>query len=101
MRIPIKRMWFCLKNNIKLTQLYAKSDAPLLYPSTLYSLLVQSIVWRLMSKNHVHLLMSCLPGMSPHQIIWRIKDGTLSYILEVFPHLRKKFRGRYFFTTVC
>ena len=45
------------------------------------------IVQGVVSKDHVHILVSCSPEMAPSEIMRRIKGRTSSYLFEEFPHL--------------
>jgi REP-associated tyrosine transposase len=47
------------------------------------------IVRGVVSKDHIHILVSCPPQMSPNEIMRRIKGQTSSYVFEEFPHLKK------------
>ncbi len=48
------------------------------------------------SKDHVHLLLSAPPTISPAEIMRRIKGRTSLKLFEEFPHLKKKYWGRHF-----
>ena len=48
------------------------------------------------SKDHVHLLLSSPPTLSPSEIMRRIKGRTSSKLLEEFPYLKKRYWGRHF-----
>ena len=48
------------------------------------------------SKDHVHILVSCPPELAPSEIMRRIKGRTASRLLEEFPHLKKRYWGRHF-----
>lgn len=48
------------------------------------------------SKDHVHILVSCPPTMASSEIMRRIKGRTTSKLFEEFPHLRKKYWGQHF-----
>lgn len=48
------------------------------------------------SKDHVHLLVSAPPTMSPAEIMRRLKGRTSSKLFEEFPHLKKRYWGRRF-----
>jgi len=48
------------------------------------------------SKDHVHLLVSAPQNMSPSEIMRRIKGRSSSKLFESFPELRKRFWGRHF-----
>jgi len=53
--------------------------------------MVQGVV----SKDHVHILVSCSLEMAPSEIMRRIKGRISSYLFEECPHL-KKYWGRHF-----
>jgi putative transposase len=48
------------------------------------------------SKDHVHILVSAPPNMAPSEIIRRIKGKTASCLFEEFPHLKKRYWVRHF-----
>ena len=48
------------------------------------------------SKDHVHILVSCPPTMAPSEIMRRIKGRTSSKLFEEFPHVKKRYWGRHF-----
>ena len=48
------------------------------------------IVQGVVSKDHVHILVSCPPEMAPSEIMRRLKGRTSSYLFEEFPHLKKR-----------
>lgn len=48
------------------------------------------------SKDHVHILISAPPTMSPSEIMRRIKGRTASKLFEEFPALKKRYWGRHF-----
>ena len=48
------------------------------------------------SKDHVHLLVSAPPTMAASEIMRRIKGRTSSKLFEEFPKLRKRYWGRHF-----
>ncbi|WP_061509748.1 IS200/IS605 family transposase [Endozoicomonas montiporae] len=48
------------------------------------------------SKDHVHLLLSAPPNMAPSEIMRRIKGRTSTKLFESFPDLRKRYWGRHF-----
>jgi len=54
------------------------------------------IVKGVVSKDHVHILVSCPPNMAPSEIMRRIKGRTSSKLFEEFPHLKKRYWGRHF-----
>ncbi len=54
------------------------------------------IVSGVVSKDHVHILVSAPPTMAPSEIMRRIKGRTSSKIFEEFPHIKKRYWGRHF-----
>ena len=48
------------------------------------------------SKDHVHLLVSAPPTMAPSEIMKRIKGRTSSKMFEEFPNLKKRYWSRHF-----
>ena len=56
----------------------------------------QRVSFKLFKRDHIHILVSCPPQMSPSEIMRRIKGRTSSYLFEEFPHLKKKYWGRHF-----
>jgi putative transposase len=48
------------------------------------------------SKDHVHLLVSAPPTMAASEIMRRIKGRTSSKLFEEFPVLKKRYWGRHF-----
>lgn len=48
------------------------------------------------SKDHIHLLVSAPPTMAPSEIMRRIKGRTSNKLFDEFPHLKKKYWGRHF-----
>ena len=48
------------------------------------------------SKDHVHLLVSAPPTLSPSEIMRRVKGRTSSKVFEEFPHVKKRYWGRHF-----
>ena len=50
----------------------------------------------MVSKDHVHILISAPPTMSPAEIMRRIKGRTSKKLFEEFPHLKKRYWGRHF-----
>lgn len=54
------------------------------------------IIKGVVSKDHVHIFVSAPPTMAPSEIMRRIKGRSSSKLFEDFPHLRKRFWGRYF-----
>ncbi|MBT9096795.1 IS200/IS605 family transposase [Methylovulum psychrotolerans] len=53
------------------------------------------IVSGVVSKDHVHILVSAPPNMAPSEIMRRIKGNTASRLFEEFPHLKKRYWGRH------
>lgn len=49
------------------------------------------IVRGVVSKDHVHILVSAPPNLAPSEIMRRIKGRTASHLFEVFPHLKKRY----------
>lgn len=54
------------------------------------------IIRGVVSKDHVHILVSAPPNISPSEIMRRIKGRTASKLFEEFPHLKKRYWGRHF-----
>ena len=54
------------------------------------------IVSGVVSKDHVHILVSAPPTMAPSEIMRRIKGNTASRLFEEFPHLKKRYWGDIF-----
>jgi len=48
------------------------------------------------SKDHVHILVSVPPELAPSEIMRRIKGRTSSKLFEEFPALKKRYWGRHF-----
>ena len=48
------------------------------------------------SKDHVHLLVSAPPTMAPSEIMRRIKGRSATKLFEEFPGLKKRYWGRHF-----
>ena len=48
------------------------------------------------SKDHVHILVSATPQYSPSEIMRRIKGRSSIKLFEEFPHLKKRYWGRHF-----
>lgn len=48
------------------------------------------------SKDHVHILVSAPPELAPSEIMRRIKGRTASKLFEEFPMLKKRYWGRHF-----
>ena len=54
------------------------------------------IIRGVVSRDHVHILISAPPTISPSEIMRRIKGRSSSKIFEEFPHLKKRYWGRHF-----
>lgn len=48
------------------------------------------------SKDHVHLLVSAPPHLSPSEIMRRIKGRSSMKVFQDFKHLKKRYWGRHF-----
>ena len=48
------------------------------------------------SKDHVHILVSSPPELAPSEIMRRIKGQSASKLFKEFPHLKKRCWGRHF-----
>ena len=51
------------------------------------------------SKDHVHILVSAPPTLSPSEIMRRIKGQTSLKILEEYPQIKKRYWGRHFWAS--
>ncbi len=47
------------------------------------------------SKDHVHLLVSCPPALSPSKVMQYLKGRSSRKLQEEFPHLKKRYWGRH------
>ena len=54
------------------------------------------IIKGVISKDHVHLLVSAPSNMAPSEIMRRIKGRSSSKLFESFPELKKRYWGRHF-----
>jgi putative transposase len=54
------------------------------------------IIRGVVSKDHVHILVSAPPTMSPSEIMRRIKGRTSAKLFQEFPHIKKRYWGRHF-----
>ena len=54
------------------------------------------IIRGVVSSDHVHILCSCPPTLSPAGLMRRIKGRSSTKILREFPHLNKRYWGRHF-----
>lgn len=52
------------------------------------------IVKGVVSKAHVHILVSAPPPLAPSERMRRMKGQTASYLFEEFPHLKKRYWGQ-------
>ena len=48
------------------------------------------------SKDHVHILVSAPPNIAPSDIMRRIKGRSSSKLFDEFPHIKKRYWGRHF-----
>ncbi len=60
--------------------------------STLEIAILRGVV----SVDHVHILVSAPPAVSPSEIMRRIKGISSVKLFEEFPHLKKRYWGRHF-----
>ncbi len=54
------------------------------------------IVKGVVSKDHVHILVSAPPELAPSEIMRRIKGRTARKLFEEFPGLKRRYWGRHF-----
>ena len=54
------------------------------------------IIRGVVSKDHVHILVSSPPTMSPSEIMRCIKGRTFAKLFQEFPHIKKRYWGRHF-----
>jgi len=54
------------------------------------------IIKGVVSKDHVHILVSAPPTMAPSEIMRRIKGRSASKLFEEFTHIKKRYWGRHF-----
>jgi putative transposase len=54
------------------------------------------IVQGVVSKDHVHILVSAPPNLAPSEMMRRIKGRTSSSLFEEFPPIKKRYWGRHF-----
>lgn len=47
------------------------------------------------SKDHIHLLVSCPPTMAPAKIVQYIKGRSSRMLQDEFPHLKKRYWGKH------
>lgn len=48
------------------------------------------------SRDHVHVLLSCPPKISPNKTMQSIKGKTSRKLMMEFKHIQKQYLGRYF-----
>lgn len=48
------------------------------------------------SRDHIHILVSAPPTISPSEMMRRIKGRSSIKLLEEFPHIKKRYWGRHF-----
>ena len=54
------------------------------------------IIRGVVSKDHIHVLVSAPPTISPSEIMRRVKGRTSTKLFQEFPHLKKRYWGRHF-----
>jgi putative transposase len=47
------------------------------------------------AKDHVHLLVSCQPGLSPAKVVQYLKGRSSRMLQQEFSHLRKRYWGKH------
>jgi putative transposase len=47
------------------------------------------------SKDHIHILVSCPPRLSPSKVMQYLKGRSSRLLQEEFPHLKKRYWGRH------
>ena len=57
-----------------------------------------NILRGVVSKDHIHILISAPPTMSPSDIMRRIKGRVSKSIFEEFPLIKKKYWGQHFWS---
>ena len=48
------------------------------------------------SKDHIHILVSAPPQLAPSEIMRKIKGRSSSKLFNEYPHLKKRYWGRHF-----
>ena len=48
------------------------------------------------SKDHIHLHVSCPPELAPSKVVQYVKGRSSRLIQQEFPHLRKRYWGKHF-----
>ena len=66
-----------------------------LNPNPLQTAEVSQILQGAVSRDHVHLLLSCPPNLSPSQIMQYIKGKSSRKLMMEFKHIQKQFWGRH------
>ena len=56
------------------------------------------IVKGVVSKDHIHLHLSYPPKLSVSEIVRRLKGRSSRRLMEEFPHLRKRYWGKHFWS---
>jgi putative transposase len=54
------------------------------------------IIRGVVSKDHIHILVSAPPTISPSEIMRRIKGRTSTKLFAEFPYVKKRYWGRHF-----
>ena len=54
------------------------------------------IVKGVVSRDHVHILVSCPPELAHSEIMRRLKGRTSQKLFEEFPEIRRRYWGRHF-----
>jgi putative transposase len=54
------------------------------------------IISGVVSKDHVHIIVSAPPTMAPSEIMRRIKGRSATKLFEEFPKVKKRYWGRHF-----
>ena len=54
------------------------------------------IVKGVVSKDHVHILVSSPPTLAPSEIMRRIKGRSSSKLFEEYPHIKKRYQSKHF-----
>jgi putative transposase len=99
-----KRYFLIIKSSFRLPPSLSNNQIVARYSSHNLTLFVRQtceafenrIIRGVVSKDHVHILVSAPPTLAPSEIMRRIKGRTSSYLFEEFPHLKKRYWGRHF-----
>jgi putative transposase len=54
------------------------------------------IIRGVVSKDHVHLLVSAPPTVAPSEIMRRVKGRSSTKLFQEFPHIKKRYWGQHF-----